>query len=74
MQACGLKLKSDNPPEDYNKSRLMQACGLKQAVECIIKGIRGVTPHAGVWIETWWRSPDYTMNCVTPHAGVWIET
>ncbi len=34
-------------------SRLMQACGLKQHVNRHIKIAASVTPHAGVWIETW---------------------
>ena len=34
----------------------------------------GVTPYAGVWIETT-IGISYTYNGqVTPYAGVWIET
>ena len=33
-----------------------------------------VTPHVGVWIETW-TLYDYEGSLyVTPHVGVWIET
>ena len=33
-----------------------------------------VTPHAGVWIETFHVYQMLTCVYVTPHAGVWIET
>ena len=36
--------------------------------------IEGVTPHAGVWIETGLTREDKNRVIVTPHAGVWIET
>ena len=32
-----------------------------------------VTPHVGVWIETWIGQPVLAVD-VTPHVGVWIET
>ena len=35
---------------------------------------KGVTPHAGVWIETGLSDVDGRFGFVTPHAGVWIET
>ena len=33
-----------------------------------------VTPHVGVWIETFVLYPFLMAKCVTPHVGVWIET
>ena len=33
-----------------------------------------VTPHAGVWIETYKIAIFNRKAGVTPHAGVWIET
>jgi len=33
-----------------------------------------VTPHAGVWIETYPVPHASKSHVVTPHAGVWIET
>ena len=33
-----------------------------------------VTPHTGVWIETFQRTKQTTLTTVTPHTGVWIET
>ena len=35
---------------------------------------QGVTPYAGVWIETWLTALLMHLRCVTPYAGVWIET
>ena len=34
---------------------------------------KGVTPHAGVWIEIALAWPNKSESHVTPHAGVWIE-
>ena len=36
--------------------------------ECI------VTPHVGVWIETFYLFVLNSQSFVTPHVGVWIET
>ena len=33
-----------------------------------------VTPHVGVWIETYSPRAPTALNTVTPHVGVWIET
>ena len=33
-----------------------------------------VTPHVGVWIETYNYENNYQNKSVTPHVGVWIET
>ena len=33
-----------------------------------------VTPHVGVWIETYIINNKNTLCRVTPHVGVWIET
>ena len=33
-----------------------------------------VTPHVGVWIETWMTIVRLPRCSVTPHVGVWIET
>ena len=33
-----------------------------------------VTPHVGVWIETYLDYMHLTSFFVTPHVGVWIET
>ena len=33
-----------------------------------------VTPHVGVWIETFHENVWSVTNGVTPHVGVWIET
>ena len=33
-----------------------------------------VTPHVGVWIETFYYLTHYNLDVVTPHVGVWIET
>ncbi len=34
----------------------------------------GVTPLAGVWIETFAMRVNFSQAKVTPLAGVWIET
>ena len=34
----------------------------------------GVTPHVGVWIETYLSCFESYLILVTPHVGVWIET
>ena len=36
--------------------------------------IREVTPHVGVWIETFTFILSSFPENVTPHVGVWIET
>ena len=33
-----------------------------------------VTPHTGVWIETYRNIHIIGAGSVTPHTGVWIET
>ena len=33
-----------------------------------------VTPHVGVWIETYYVYCYCKGSDVTPHVGVWIET
>ena len=33
-----------------------------------------VTPHTGVWIETFYDQQKKEWGKVTPHTGVWIET
>ena len=33
-----------------------------------------VTPHVGVWIETYLFNYLINYLVVTPHVGVWIET
>ena len=33
-----------------------------------------VTPHVGVWIETYVKDNMTDLYTVTPHVGVWIET
>ncbi len=33
-----------------------------------------VTPHTGVWIETFSFLAAEATTWVTPHTGVWIET
>ena len=33
-----------------------------------------VTPHVGVWIETYFADMAVNEPKVTPHVGVWIET
>ena len=33
-----------------------------------------VTPHVGVWIETYQQEKQKKCSKVTPHVGVWIET
>jgi len=59
---------------NINKSRLMQACGLKLNYAYALISDITVTPHAGVWIETPLRLQELNLAAVTPHAGVWIET
>ena len=52
----------------------MWECGLKQKVNGSIREAYGVTPHVGVWIETYNFYPLGNLAQVTPHVGVWIET
>ena len=52
----------------------MRECGLKPTPNCVQKLLVVVTPHAGVWIETFPYSAFCDQGKVTPHAGVWIET
>ena len=49
-------------------------CGLKhyKSTETIQQYL--VTPHVGVWIETYSPRAPTALNTVTPHVGVWIET
>ena len=55
-------------------SRPSRACGLKHSDMLGTEIAPGVTPLAGVWIETLaWTF--HALTCrVTPLAGVWIET
>ena len=53
MQACGLKLLNFYNSILLDLSRLMQACGLKQKIAVQTLAQPMVTPHAGVWIETY---------------------
>ena len=39
----------------------------------LMRHLRIVTPHAGVWIEIPTRPKRRREKPVTPHAGVWIE-
>ncbi len=52
MRECGLK--PDHPQSDFfnSKSLPMRECGLKPAVTVTDSATTPVTPHAGVWIET----------------------
>ncbi len=52
----------------------MRECGLKHPTPQKLKQAYGVTPHAGVWIETLKKRFRHGGTQVTPHAGVWIET
>ncbi len=36
--------------------------------------MRGVAPHAGAWIETFFAFGYELKAQVAPHAGAWIET
>ena len=36
--------------------------------------VNSVTPHVGVWIETFTPFDNLRPVAVTPHVGVWIET
>ena len=36
--------------------------------------LHSVTPHVGVWIETFFVGSPKNPLLVTPHVGVWIET
>ena len=36
--------------------------------------LKPVTPHTGVWIETYFVYHIVLKLKVTPHTGVWIET
>ena len=74
MQACGLKHGLRKQIDIMVRSRLMQACGLKLCPDLLHKIIFHVTPHAGVWIETFVGGGGGNLIVVTPHAGVWIET
>ena len=49
-------------------------CGLKQGKAKPIPHAERVTPHVGVWIETFGIQQQQRKNQVTPHVGVWIET
>ena len=49
-------------------------CGLKLETDDIKRGDHPVTPHVGVWIETWLPYRLANPCEVTPHVGVWIET
>ena len=52
----------------------MWVCGLKQyrLRSDIFRYL--VTPHVGVWIETFVANREPLDAHVTPHVGVWIET
>ncbi len=52
----------------------MRGRGLKPA--CLITIVRKhqVAPHAGAWIETFYRRGIKALFGVAPHAGAWIET
>ena len=60
MRACGLKLYT-RPSQDMLKAghrhAPMRACGLKLGTASSFRKdnftVALVTPHAGVWIETW---------------------
>ncbi len=52
----------------------MRECGLKLVSHEAPRFNHGVTPHAGVWIETDPFTVASPTTQVTPHAGVWIET
>ena len=52
----------------------MRECGLKHQQSPGSGLVFSVTPHAGVWIETWHSRRASNKEQVTPHAGVWIET
>ena len=49
-------------------------CGLKLPKDIALNLQDVVTPHVGVWIETWLRLRQTSRQEVTPHVGVWIET
>ena len=69
-----MKPKIDSSTKVRAKSPPVRGCGLKP--ECIggeWSG-SGVTPRAGVWIETGDRPAESLRAFVTPRAGVWIET
>ena len=51
----------------------MWECGLKQELRMLMALLK-VTPHVGVWIETWVGHICIMSENVTPHVGVWIET
>src|SRR4051812_34228691 len=52
-----------------------RGCGLKRRARHARPRRRGVTPRAGVWIETGSVGDlDSAAEDVTPRAGVWIET
>ena len=59
MRECGLKQEVTNTNLTADKSLPMRECGLKQIGRAVIILCREVTPHAGVWIETYrhWRTP-----------------
>ena len=48
--------------------------GLKQGAHALVKGVGGVAPHAGAWIETALAGTAAAVLVVAPHAGAWIET
>ena len=73
-RACGLKLRHFEKGTYAILSRPTRACGLKPqgVVSLFVDSV--VTPHTGVWIETFCVNPLCFKTSVTPHTGVWIET
>ena len=49
-------------------------CGLKHDTGACRLFVERVTPHVGVWIETYAPGKSPEPGNVTPHVGVWIET
>ncbi len=52
MRECGLKLLSHTNLFLVEESLPMRECGLKLLLPAYFRRSQGVTPHAGVWIET----------------------
>src|SRR6185437_12446611 len=73
VRECGLKQPRVQPRVGLRVSLPVRECGLKLRVQSFPIRI-GVTPRAGVWIETGNGGPLSAANAVTPRAGVWIET
>ena len=69
-----MKLNPTNLTPIVGSSLPTWECGLKPLIDLREVEDEEVTPHVGVWIETWYRLKVGFARMVTPHVGVWIET